>query len=121
MRAIDKRVLQAVRLCLPVTQAFGANGNIGRNLRHFVRFRMAGGNTKVCVWIFCFYPFRNGYPVDGCHNRMFTTYAFDEKLPLSESKDGPDADSVIPVVHFPAYPHFVGYPIDKRAETYSLH
>ncbi len=121
MCAIDERVLQAVGLHLPVAQAFGTNGDIGRDLCHLVRFRATGGDAEVGVWILCLCPFRNDYPVDGGHRWVLTADTLNKEFALSGWKDGADADPVIPVVHLSANPHFVGNAVDKRTEAHSLY
>lgn len=46
MRAIDKRILQAMRLHLTIVQALRADGNIGSHLRHLVGVGTAGRDRE---------------------------------------------------------------------------
>ena len=118
---VDKRILQAVRLRLPVAQTFRTDGNIGSYLRHFVRIRTTGSNTKIRIGVFCHHYFRNRDTMDGSHDRMFAPDAPDKLFTLQGCQGGTDADPVVPVVHLSANSHLTGYAINKRAEAYSLY
>lgn len=121
MRTVDKRVLQAVRLPLPIVQAFGADGDIGGNLSNLVRFGTTRDNDKTALFscltrdLFYFNTMNRG------HRRTLLSDAGDKLLALLRSEDRTDADAIIAVVHLPFYLHLVCDAIDKWSKANALH
>lgn len=121
MRTVNKRVPQTMRLYLSVAKTFGTNGNIRCYLCYFFRIGTAGNNGKTGLSDIFMLRFRDLYAMDKSYRRMLFSDPGNKRLLLLRCQNSMNANTVIPVVYFPSYPHLVCNTIDKRTKANPLH